>query len=222
MVHLRVTFVCVLSLLLKHGFSAPIQGNLQSFNSGVPLNFPNGIGNLGGGFIGSNNLGSSAISEAVASSSAASNLGFNNEALIGNGYLNNLGHLNIGSIGSGFGNLGLNNEAIIGSNFGSLANSAQSAVLTGTVAQTVASGPLANIAGNTQLAPMVTEIVPSLQFGELSLDGALPVGGTIKVSGTFPVYGMIGVDGSIPSHGTAFIDTGNGLIPQDLCQCNLA
>ncbi|XP_031770339.2 uncharacterized protein LOC116413755 [Galleria mellonella] len=223
MVRRGVLLVCALSVILNHAFSIPLQNNLPSFGSGSALGLTNGLGT---GLLGSNKLGSTAVSETVVGSTVG-NFGFNNEALIGTGF-GHLGNLNSGLIGGPtFGNLGLsnnlalNNDVLVGSTFGNLANSAQGAILTGTVAQAVAPTYSANIAANTQLSPVVTEIVPSLEFGDLTIDGALPVGGVIKVKGTFPVYGVIGVDGSLPSYGMAYIDTGNGLIPQslDLCQC---
>ncbi|XP_060808585.1 uncharacterized protein LOC132903736 [Amyelois transitella] len=148
------------------------------------------------------------------------------------GLQNNLGNL---GLNQGF-NTGLNqglsqglnqlNQLNFGNNLGLLPEinglnniNTQTTVLSGTVSQTVA--PTYNPGWQLAAAqaPLVTEIVPSLQFGEISLDGDLPVGGSIKISGTFPVYGYVGVDGTIPSYGTAYVDTGNGLI--DICKCGL-
>ncbi|CAD0206581.1 unnamed protein product [Chrysodeixis includens] len=56
--------------------------------------------------------------------------------------------------------------------------------------------------------PVITEIVPTLQFGDMSVSGDLPVGGSIRVKGMFPVYGSVVVDGSLPSSGTAVVNTG--------------
>ncbi|XP_026745275.1 uncharacterized protein LOC113506647 [Trichoplusia ni] len=56
--------------------------------------------------------------------------------------------------------------------------------------------------------PVITEIEPSLQFGDMSVTGELPVGGSIRVKGIFPVYGSVVVDGSLPSSGTAVVNTG--------------
>ncbi|CAH2056317.1 unnamed protein product, partial [Iphiclides podalirius] len=57
-----------------------------------------------------------------------------------------------------------------------------------------------------QVTPTISELVPSLQYGDLTMGGELPIGGTIKVCGCFPVYGMIAVDGALPSAGTAVVD----------------
>ncbi|XP_053621356.1 uncharacterized protein LOC128681472 [Plodia interpunctella] len=129
------------------------------------------------------------------------------------GYPNNLGNLGLNQgLNLNFGNnLGL--PEYIGN-----VNS-QQALLSGSVAQTVAPSYHPGWQLSAAKAPLVTEIVPNLQFGDISLDGDLPVGGSIKISGTFPVYGYVGVDGAVPSHGTAYVDTGNGLI--DICKCGL-
>lgn len=55
---------------------------------------------------------------------------------------------------------------------------------------------------------IVSELVPNLQYGDVSLSGDLPIGGTIKVCGSFPVYGMVAVDGTLPSIGSAVVNTG--------------
>ncbi|XP_004933650.1 uncharacterized protein LOC101740664 [Bombyx mori] len=73
-----------------------------------------------------------------------------------------------------------------------------------------------------QVTPLVTEIVPSLQFGDISVTGDMPIGGTIKVSGCFPVYGTVAVDGNMPSSGKAVINTGGGFVTQYIdpsCGC---
>ncbi|CAB3241660.1 unnamed protein product [Arctia plantaginis] len=62
--------------------------------------------------------------------------------------------------------------------------------------------------------PVITEIVPSLQFGEITVAGDLPVGGSIRVKGCFPVYGTVAVDGGLPSAGTAIVNTGGGVLAQ--------
>ncbi|XP_013175710.1 PREDICTED: uncharacterized protein LOC106123848 [Papilio xuthus] len=59
---------------------------------------------------------------------------------------------------------------------------------------------------NIQVTPTISELVPSLQYGDMTMGGDLPIGGTIKVCGCFPVYGMIAVDGALPSAGTAVVD----------------
>ncbi|CAK1593193.1 unnamed protein product [Parnassius mnemosyne] len=59
---------------------------------------------------------------------------------------------------------------------------------------------------NIQVTPTISELVPSLQYGDLTMGGELPIGGTIKVCGCFPVYGMIAVDGALPSAGSAVVD----------------
>ncbi|XP_030022355.2 uncharacterized protein LOC115441634 [Manduca sexta] len=74
----------------------------------------------------------------------------------------------------------------------------------------------------TQVTPLVTEIVPALQFGDITVTGDMPIGGTIKVSGCFPVYGTVAVDGTMPSAGTAIINTGGGFVTQVIepaCRC---
>lgn len=58
---------------------------------------------------------------------------------------------------------------------------------------------------NIQVSPVISEVVPSLQYGDVNMAGELPIGGTIKVSGCFPVYGMVAVDGNVPSSGTAVV-----------------
>ncbi|VVC91446.1 unnamed protein product [Leptidea sinapis] len=63
---------------------------------------------------------------------------------------------------------------------------------------------------NLQVTPYISEVVPSLQCGDISMTGDLPIGGTIKVCGCFPVYGMIAVDGNVPSYGTAVVDQSFG------------
>lgn len=55
---------------------------------------------------------------------------------------------------------------------------------------------------------VITEIVPNLQLGDVTVNGDLPIGGSIKICGCFPVYGIIAVDGSVPSAGTAVVNTG--------------
>uniref|UniRef100_A0A2A4JC86 Uncharacterized protein n=1 Tax=Heliothis virescens TaxID=7102 RepID=A0A2A4JC86_HELVI len=59
-------------------------------------------------------------------------------------------------------------------------------------------------------APIITEIVPSLQFGDVTVTGDLPIGGSIKVKGVFPVYGTVALDGGLPTSGTAVVNTGCG------------
>lgn len=74
----------------------------------------------------------------------------------------------------------------------------------------------------SQVTPLMTEIVPSLQFGDITVTGDMPVGGTIKVSGCFPIYGMVAVDGNMASAGTAVINTGGGFVTQIIepaCRC---
>ncbi|OWR49990.1 Hdd1 protein [Danaus plexippus plexippus] len=56
-----------------------------------------------------------------------------------------------------------------------------------------------------QFTPIISDIVPSLQYGDITMTGDLPIGGMIKVCGCFPVYGMVNVDGSLPSAGTAIV-----------------
>ncbi|KAJ8707166.1 hypothetical protein PYW08_011300 [Mythimna loreyi] len=63
-------------------------------------------------------------------------------------------------------------------------------------------------------SPVITEIVPSLQFGDISVTGDLPVGGSIKVKGMFPVYGTVALDGGLPSCGTAVVNTGSAVVTQ--------
>ncbi|CAH4032637.1 uncharacterized protein LOC123715375 [Pieris brassicae] len=58
---------------------------------------------------------------------------------------------------------------------------------------------------NIQVSPVISEVVPSLQYGDINMAGELPIGGTIKVSGCFPVYGMVAVDGNVPSSGSAVV-----------------
>nr|XP_034838676.1 uncharacterized protein LOC117994815 [Maniola hyperantus] len=58
---------------------------------------------------------------------------------------------------------------------------------------------------NVQFTPVLSELMPSLQFGDVTVAGDLPIGGTIKVSGCIPVYGMIALDGIVPSAGTAVV-----------------
>ncbi|XP_063391279.1 uncharacterized protein LOC134676828 [Cydia fagiglandana] len=53
---------------------------------------------------------------------------------------------------------------------------------------------------------VVTEVVPSLQCGDVSVTGDLPIGGTIRVTGCFPVYGVVAVDGAVPSAGTGYVN----------------
>ncbi|CAH2083979.1 unnamed protein product [Euphydryas editha] len=65
--------------------------------------------------------------------------------------------------------------------------------------------PISNMPSGFPVTPMISEIIPSLQFGDITMSGDLPVGGTIKVCGCFPVYGMVSVDGSVPSAGTAVV-----------------
>ena len=69
--------------------------------------------------------------------------------------------------------------------------------------------PIANVPtevlNNLPMTPVISEIVPSLQYGDITMSGDLPIGGTIKVCGCFPVYGMINVDGNVPSTGTAVV-----------------
>lgn len=69
--------------------------------------------------------------------------------------------------------------------------------------------PIANmpteVLNNLPMSPVISEIIPSLQYGDITMSGDLPIGGTIKVCGCFPVYGMINVDGSLPSTGTAVV-----------------
>uniref|UniRef100_A0A2H1W2T4 SFRICE_020046 n=1 Tax=Spodoptera frugiperda TaxID=7108 RepID=A0A2H1W2T4_SPOFR len=61
-------------------------------------------------------------------------------------------------------------------------------------------------------SPIITEIVPSLQFGDITVSGDLPIGGSIKVKGVFPVYGTVTLDGALPSSGTAVVNTGCGVV----------
>ncbi|KAJ8704488.1 hypothetical protein PYW07_011676 [Mythimna separata] len=81
-------------------------------------------------------------------------------------------------------------------------------------------GPL-NAGCNQQLipeampgSPVITEIVPSLQFGDISVTGDLPVGGSIKVKGVFPVYGTVALDGGLSSCGSAVVNTGSAVVTQ--------
>ena len=60
-------------------------------------------------------------------------------------------------------------------------------------------------------SPVITEIVPSLQFGDISVTGDLPVGGSIKVKGVFPVYGTVALEGGLPSCGSAVVNAGSGV-----------
>ncbi|XP_063835902.1 uncharacterized protein LOC135085048 [Ostrinia nubilalis] len=92
-----------------------------------------------------------------------------------------------------------------------------STVLSGTASQLVAPGFSPNWPASAQNVPLVTEILPSLQLGEMSVDGEMPVGGMIKITGTFPVFGNIAVDGSVPSHGTAYVDTANVFANECAC-----
>lgn len=62
--------------------------------------------------------------------------------------------------------------------------------------------------------PVITEIVPSLKFGDISVTGDLPVGGSIRVKGSFPIYGTVAVDGGLPSAGAAIVNTGGGVLAQ--------
>ncbi|XP_039748468.1 uncharacterized protein LOC120625458 [Pararge aegeria] len=83
-------------------------------------------------------------------------------------------------------------------------------VISNVVSNTIASANcvsknLANIeVTNVQFTP-ISELMPSLQFGDITVAGDLPIGGTIKVCGCIPVYGMINVDGTVPSAGTAVV-----------------
>ncbi|XP_022834917.1 uncharacterized protein LOC111362477 [Spodoptera litura] len=63
-------------------------------------------------------------------------------------------------------------------------------------------------------SPIITEIVPSLQFGDITVSGDLPIGGSIKVKGVFPVYGTVTLDGALPSSGSAVVNTGCGVVSQ--------
>lgn len=64
----------------------------------------------------------------------------------------------------------------------------------------------------TTTVPLITEILPALQFGDVNVAGDIPIGGSIKVSGSFPVYGVVSVDGAVPSTGTALINAGGGMM----------
>ncbi|XP_046974712.1 uncharacterized protein LOC124540985 [Vanessa cardui] len=104
----------------------------------------------------------------------------------------------------------LANEAISNTNLLASANSALANEMIGNAVISSANFiPLANLpsgfANNFPMSPMISEIVPSLQYGDITMGGELPIGGTIKVCGCFPVYGMVTVDGSVPSAGTAVV-----------------
>ncbi|XP_050359091.1 uncharacterized protein LOC126779216 [Nymphalis io] len=110
----------------------------------------------------------------------------------------------------GTGNAILANEAITNTNMLANANSALANEMIGNAVITSANFvPLANLpsgfSSNFPMSPIISEIVPSLQYGDITMGGDLPIGGTIKVCGCFPVYGMVTVDGSVPSAGTAFV-----------------
>ncbi|KAL0859072.1 hypothetical protein ABMA27_010919 [Loxostege sticticalis] len=114
----------------------------------------------------------------------------------------------------------LSMPSIIGvpnSNLPVTTNVVPNSVLSGTVSQSVASAYSPNWPASAQSVPLVTEILPSLHFGELGVDGDMQVGGMIKISGTFPVFGNIAVDGSVPSHGTAYVDTANVFANECAC-----
>lgn len=66
--------------------------------------------------------------------------------------------------------------------------------------------PISDMPSGFPMTPMISEIIPSLQYGDITMNGDLPVSGTIKVCGCFPVYGMVSVDGRVPSAGTAVVD----------------
>ncbi|XP_047541568.1 uncharacterized protein LOC125074316 isoform X2 [Vanessa atalanta] len=104
----------------------------------------------------------------------------------------------------------LANEAITNANMLANANSALANEMIGNAVISSANFiPLANLpsgfANNFPMSPIISEIVPSLQYGDITMGGDLPIGGTIKVCGCFPVYGMVTVDGSVPSAGTAVV-----------------
>ncbi|XP_047541567.1 uncharacterized protein LOC125074316 isoform X1 [Vanessa atalanta] len=108
------------------------------------------------------------------------------------------------------GNAILANEAITNANMLANANSALANEMIGNAVISSANFiPLANLpsgfANNFPMSPIISEIVPSLQYGDITMGGDLPIGGTIKVCGCFPVYGMVTVDGSVPSAGTAVV-----------------
>ncbi|XP_045782582.1 uncharacterized protein LOC123879089 [Maniola jurtina] len=73
---------------------------------------------------------------------------------------------------------------------------------------------------NVQFTPVLSELMPSLQFGDVTVAGDLPIGGTIKVCGCIPVYGMITLDGIVPSAGTAVVvDSIGSQIPDGIPKC---
>lgn len=76
---------------------------------------------------------------------------------------------------------------------------------------------------NAVFTPMISEIFPNLQYGDINVNGDLPIGGTVKVRGSFPVYGIVQVDGSLPSVGTAIVNSECGYASQAVepgCLCN--
>ncbi|KOB64214.1 Hdd1-like protein, partial [Operophtera brumata] len=82
---------------------------------------------------------------------------------------------------------------------------------------TVATGSAVTTVGGrfgpaqTSTVPLITEILPALQFGDVNIAGDIPIGGSIKVSGSFPVYGVVSVEGAVPSTGTAIVNAGGGM-----------
>ncbi|KAL4706276.1 hypothetical protein ACJJTC_017443 [Scirpophaga incertulas] len=83
-------------------------------------------------------------------------------------------------------------------------------VLTGTVSQVIAPGPIDDWQSLAQPVPLITSIEPHLEIGEISVDGdSMTVTGTVKITGSFPLFGTIGVNGKLPTRGSAVIDTGN-------------
>lgn len=66
------------------------------------------------------------------------------------------------------------------------------------------------VISSAQVTPIISEVVPALSFGDITMSGDMPIGGTIKVRGCFPVYGMVAVDGAVPSAGTAYVSEAFG------------
>ncbi|KAJ0170272.1 hypothetical protein K1T71_014200 [Dendrolimus kikuchii] len=133
----------------------------------------------------------------------------------------------------GCGNTGLMPNNLLRNNFGSNLLSTAPTIANGNAVTTMTSLPSPFASSlfpdygpvtTTQVAPLVTEIVPALQFGDITVTGDMPVGGTIKVSGCFPIYGMVAVDGNVPTAGTAVINTGGNFVTQVIeppCRCGI-
>jgi hypothetical protein len=79
-------------------------------------------------------------------------------------------------------------------------------MISGSLSQMVAPQKTVDWQRGAQAVPIITEVEPNLQIGDISVGGDMPISGSIKISGMFPVFGTIGVDGKLPTHGTAYVD----------------